>query len=360
MPDKRHKSRAAHKQFLVNAFTAVSSAVLTAGALYLNEIKTGVDEHNARLDKIDSLFAENIEDVCIRSDNFQPVRRQSYRQALFPSDDKNSPAVPAPAQILMRNIIEKMEHTAIGTALNESARQHNVIWCGAGEKSGIFYGRYMGYSANVAIVNLGEHGGIDRINENRQHFHRALRTAYEESAHAWQNNEHDALRAPYDSKERHAIAWSLATEAAAKAFTYAALYQHKQNGEDAVWRDNKTRYESLIMMQALESEIQEAQEQNITMNVLWRCFDSFYDMESTVRVYQAHYGQNDRYRTGRLPIATEHFEMRIGSVPGMTGNYLSGRNISPDIDRYGKDRRRTAATATSSTSPPPLPLPQIP
>lgn len=332
-------------------FIAAAGTVLGAGGagLYTDHIKTEMNAYNARIDKIDAYFKENAESVCINSNDQNPVRKKTFYASLFHKEDPDS--TPTRTQTYLRQIIAKMDQTPIGTALNQAAVRHNTIWCAPHGKDSSFYGYYMGYSANVAVINLAKFGGLDTVITEPENFHRTLRTAYEENAHAWQNNELKALRPPPYSCPHHSTAWKVATEASAKAITYAALYQHLRQGEPDIWNDNKNRHSNKTTMRVMREEIEKNGDGQITKDVLWQGFNSFYDIAPLVKTYQTHYSGSQQTKNNRKPIADRYFEEKLGVVPGEKGNYMTGRGFSPELDRYGSKRASANNGAVANACP---------
>lgn len=213
------------------SFIAAASTVLGAGGagLYTDHIKTEVNAYNARIDKIDAYFTDNAENVCISGADQKPLGKKTFYAGLFRTGEPDR--TPTKTQTYLRQIIARMDQTPIGAVLNEASARHDTIWCAPHDEDSSFYGYYgyyMGYSVNVAVINLAKFNGLDAVTNKPENFHRTLRTAYEENAHAWQNNELKALHAPPHSCPHYSMTWGVATEASAKAITFAALYQHFQ------------------------------------------------------------------------------------------------------------------------------------
>lgn len=91
-------------------------------------------------------------------------------------------------------------------------------------------------------------------------------------------------------------------------------------------------------MQAMREEIEKNGSGQITRDALWRGFNSFYDIDPLVKIYQSHYSGSKQAPHNKKPIADRYFENKLGIAPGIAGNYLAGRGFSPKLDRYGQKR----------------------
>lgn len=241
-------------------------------------------------------------------------------------------------QTALAHILAKMDETPIGKALNDSAARSGTLWCMNHNPGVTNYGQYRSSYLNFATLTPEKFGGSDKINSDPVTFNRALRTAYEESAHAWQDHRQHALKGYVFRLPHHQIADGLAVEAAARVTAYAALMQHRAQGDTAPWTDNYAESKNQSIMRAMDQAM--GDEPDITKNLTaqWAAFDKFYDVTGLVLSYQG--DANVPIKMIGIPIPARDFE-RFGSIPGGTGNYIRGNGFSPDLGRYGGLRDTT-------------------
>lgn len=293
---------------------AIGTALGGAGVLALQSPAA----QNALLQR---QYTQNIDDICIRvADRLPPHAAHGTTVALNAE------------QKALAGLLDKMDETPIGQELNKSAASRNVIWCVGYDTSN--YGQYVGDLTRHASITMENFGGAENILGDRATFNRALRTAYEENAHAWQGNSQHTLFPHIMARPHHQIAWNVAIEGAARVTAYSALQQHRAQGDIAAWRDNYVQYKNNIMMKAMDRALAKNPDIASNLDAQWAAFDAFYDFRELVSNYQYSDHEAIVYARVRGQIAPETFA-RMGQIPGGAGNYMAGRAFNPDNGRYG-------------------------
>lgn len=292
---------------LSSAFNAVSTGItILAAFAFLWALK---DQDRYIVEKE---IGGKIEQSCIDSSTRKPTG--------------NPDAAPTEKQQAMAALVTRMDETDIGRRLNESAARHRLIWCAG--SSGDYYGSYSG---RVAILSTPQFGGAQTILSDPRQMNRALRTMYEENAHAWQDNEQFSISAPLSSLPHHKIGWSLAVESSARVTAYSALNQHYLSGDKAVWHDNMADRKNTLIMTRMANNANP--DGTFGADSFRAGFDAFYDMPSLVTNYQNSAAGSFIVYFGKNADAGARVT-RLGTVPGIEGNYLSG-HFSLDNPRYG-------------------------
>jgi hypothetical protein len=237
----------------------------------------------------------------------------------------NPDAAPTEKQQVMTALVARMDETDIGRRMNESAARHRLIWCAG--TSNDYYGAYSG---RIAILSTPHFGGSQTILADQRQMNRALRTMYEENAHAWQDNEQRSISASFSSIPHHKIGWTLAVESSARVTAFTALNQHYLAGDKAVWHDNIADRKNTIIMARMANAAHA--DGTFGPDSFRAGFDAFYDMPSLVTNYQVSAGDSYILFFGKNA-ESDKYVARLGTVPGIEGNYLSG-HFSLDTPRY--------------------------
>lgn len=232
-------------------------------------------------------------------------------------------------QQVLTALIAKMDETPIGRELNESAARHGVLWC-----AGVSMDNYGSYMAGIAILNTPRFGGPQQILTDRRAFNRALRTMYEENAHAWQGNSQGTLIPPLLSKPHHKITWHTAVEGTARVTTFSALNQHRLQGDAAVWNDNAAESKNRHIMTRMAAAVDASGAFGRAAH--WAGLDAYYDFTNLVDAYQHSANGTPLTRFGRQDPANDSFA-KMGTVPGVPGNYMTG-NFDAYNPRYSHIR----------------------
>lgn len=241
-----------------------------------------------------------------------------------PYDNPN--ATPTAEQTAMATLVARMDESAIGRELNAAGDKNNLIWC-----AGVSADYYGAYTMGVGILSLPAFGGAQSIIDDRRTQNRALRTMYEENAHAWQSMTQHAGSASWDSLPHHKIAWIIAVESTARVTAFTALNQHSLAGDRAVWQDNITEDKNRLIMTRMQNAADPATGVFGTES-FWAGFDAFYDRNALVWHYQTSASEGFFARLGAKPVANADISI-LGAVPGIEGNYMLQR-FDIDNPRY--------------------------
>lgn len=294
---------------LAASFNFVATGVAMLGMAWV--LWAANDEFNTRLE---TELGGTIEQSCVTA-----------RDRLPPKTPPGTTPVLNDKQQVLTALITKMDETPIGRELNRSAARHNVLWC-----AGVSMENYGSYMMGIAILNTPRFGGPQQILTNPRSFNRALRTMYEESAHAWQDNTQRSLIPPVFSKPHHKITWHTAVEGTARVTTFSALSQHRLAGDEAVWNDNIAESKNRHIMTRMNDAADASGDFGRAAH--WAGLDAYYDFTPLIDVYQHSANGTPLTRFGRQDPANDSF-MKMGTIPGMAGNYMTG-NFDAYNPRY--------------------------
>lgn len=290
-------------------FNFVSTGIIFLGTAWL--LWAMNDDFNKGIEK---QLGGSIEQSCITA-----------RDRLPPRTPRGTDPALTPQQQSMAALVTKMDETDIGRHLNQSAARNGVLWC-AGQSPE----NYGSYSSGIAILNLPHFGGPEKILTDRVMFNRALRTMYEENAHAWQGNSQGTLIPPIFGKPHHKITWHVAVEGSARVTTFSALNQHRLAGDTHVWNDNISQEKNRHIMTRMDNAADASGAFGRAAH--WAGMDAYYDFTGLVWHYQHSAHQSPLTRFGRQDAANESFE-KMGTIPGIEGNYMTG-NFDAYNPRY--------------------------
>jgi len=292
-------------------FNFVSTGVAMLGMAWL--LWALNDDYNKQLEKN---LGGTIEQSCVTA-----------RDRLPPRTPRGTDPVMTPKQQTMAALIVKMDETDIGRRLNESAARNGVLWCAGQSLEN--YGSYSG-TANIAILNMPHFGGPEKMMADRVQFNRALRTMYEENAHAWQGNAQGTLIPPLLGKPHHKITWHVAVEGSARVTTFSALNQHRLAGDNAVWNDNISQDKNRHIMTRMDRAADASGAFGRAAH--WAGMDAYYDYTGLVINYQHSAYKSPLTLFGRQDPANDSF-FKMGTIPGVEGNYMAG-NFDAYNPRY--------------------------
>src|SRR5690606_29789073 len=139
------------------------------------------------------------------------------------------------AQAGLQTLITRMDGSAIGKTLSAALQDTDTLLCM--RESDDHYGAYEGRD-RVIYIAPNTFGGADQILRHPVLQNAALRTMYEETAHAYQDQFGPGLGLGRQTERAQNIAFVLALESAARVTAFTALYQHYMNGETALWIHN--------------------------------------------------------------------------------------------------------------------------
>jgi hypothetical protein len=308
------------RDFIKRCCVFLASSFLVASAYSFSDETAELIEDTAkanRLDKIARIIGSSPKQSCIES-----------QTKLGPStSSKTGSKKLTTEQTILKKLITKMDETKIGKVLNNSASNNNVIWCIDPKESGN-YGYYL-KSVNMAAINYKSYGDLEYL-QTENGFHNALRTAYEENAHAWQQNERGALEFSLSAHPMHDMTHRLAVEADARVTTFLALSQHRQQGDLKTWQANYERTANMPFMKVIETQTSAGNlDVNITAQSL---FKMFYEQSSTTLVYQSRIKPEQQRATHKYSL--DYFSQILGFIPGETENYLKSSDFNPEIAPY--------------------------
>lgn len=290
---------------------AWAGTIFAGLALYSNT-ETG------RRHTLEILLRQNIDDSCIRAGD---------RQSPASTPERRKPL--GPQQQALAKLVAAMDETPVGRVMNESNAARGLLWCAEHDLS-----RYGSYSSLVetGTLTFALFGGADKVLADDTQFSRALRTMYEESAHAWQN----AQQSTHGGRgilirPAAKTAWTLAAESAARVTAYTALHQHRLAGDRAKWDDNRRAAKNAPIMAAMDEQWR-INPDPANPHAQQAGFESFYDMKNLVRAYVS---TTQRKPFSRIGFLRPHQQVwhDITRVPTMDKSYLPAA-YAPDQPRY--------------------------
>jgi hypothetical protein len=300
--------------FLKKAFKlAVYGTVFSGAFLFSDDIIENVAQiEPIRTKMIESQIDGDITKQCLRSSTLRP-----------PGIGDNVDFKPTQEQMLLTEIFNKMRQTPIGQELNSSAKENDVIWCVNNNETDN-YGYYMSLF-NLASLSSETFGGLESMHNTERQFNRTLRTAYEESAHAWQNNENSALDYSVFLHPVDAMVHSLSSEADARVTTFLALYQHLQSGEKSIWNDNLTDPKNTSVMQTLQKNYDGSLSIEQNHKALYETYRAFFETSYLSASYQKDFLPH--LQLGKIRSSSATLSKKFGFIPGQASNYLSSHTF---------------------------------
>lgn len=285
---------------------------MIAGGIAVTLMFVGEDELRYRA--IEYRLGVDVGTDCVRAADRQPPRITA----------------PTPQQEALSRLIARMDDTPTGRTMNASAASSPMLWCA--EESNTRFGAYLS-PFDVGTLNVAAYGGAAAVMTNERLFNLALRTMYEENAHAWQWRIGPGLSAPGSAMAEYKIAYTLALESAARVTAYTALHEHRLAGDPAPWNHNALMVKNQPMMARMDAVWDADDNRADNAAAHWAGFDAFYDHPTLITAYTNNAQSDLRTRFGNAATPLERFHA-LGTVPGQTGNYLYATPYEPLGPRY--------------------------
>ncbi|MBI4031241.1 MAG: hypothetical protein HY370_06150 [Proteobacteria bacterium] len=259
----------------------------------------------------------------------------------------NSRTTLSERQSYLGRLIRIMHKTQIGRIMNEAGAKTGLIWC-IDEKRGKG-GTYYGAPYNIILLNA------DYLDEKTQAaFNTDVSIGYHENAHAWMHS-HEDFANTHNSQAwpRHKIIFYMASEFEADTIMAAALQQHKEQGDIALWNDNaQNSLWSSGIAQDLFKMLDEKRDMSVPVaddiGALRAVFDTHFIKKrenGPFQFYVSFYADTVIAYAGLKMIEDEEFLSVLGKIPGGKSNFLIRPHFTladpfysdiPDMEAHAK------------------------
>ncbi len=292
------------------------------------ELKARKKELEKQFKGISQILGTNYVGRCLTGGQVKDFSEESRMQRKLTDNQK-----------LLVKLYDKRRETAMGRYINRSQTDFNTISCVENNGGAGHLGLYADW-LNVTTVNLGNLNNgssvtAKQVMNDPRLFNLALRTAYEEIAHAWQGNTQKSIAPPHEVHALHQVLWTLAVEAQAKLVTFMALQEHRERGDAKPWNTAlEGRSVDSAQMNALQKVLDAHKGKKITQiarenpTALAPVFKAFFTDPMPRKLYERHVTQWALRSNSKTPISNDIFKEERGALPGMKVNFLEGTDFS--------------------------------
>jgi len=266
----------------------------------------------------------------------------------FSEGKRARPADLTDNQQLLIRLYDERRNTAMGRYINQSQKDFNTVTCVQDQPRAGYLGLYADW-VNVATVNLGRIDGgapasAAQVMTDQRLMNLALRTSYEEMAHAWQGNTQKSISAPHEAHALHLTMWTLAVEAQAKLVTFMALAELRERGDAGPWNSAISgRTTDRAQMEALQAVLDANPDMKILEiareqpEALCPVFRAFFTDPMPRQLYEGHIAGFTSRSTAATEISNDDFIAQRGALPGLKSNFLAACDVSindPELVRF--------------------------
>jgi hypothetical protein len=275
---------------------------------------------------IEQVLGENYQGRCLTAGQVKAI-----------SDLKSMPGGLNDNHKLLVKLHDMKRTSAIGRYVTHSAAQSNVVNCIQDQRHAPYLGLYANW-VNVTTINVGPVAkDATEVLGDKKKLNLALRTALEESTHAWQHNHDDSLAPPEPANPLHTMLYHLGVEAQAKVATFMALQEMRERGNEGPWNDAISgRTTDKAQMMALQKVL----DKNPDMKVLeiarqkpeelMPVFEAFYTDSLPRELYERHVASWAARSTSKADMPQDLFNEMRGTLPGLRVNFLENTAFSID------------------------------